>query len=112
MRRAATCVAQSSFEELLQYAPSCPSRSSCRMRTRCSPNLGFDQRALGCITSPVATALPVHRARLLATPLAGAYPWTKTAVDHVLTAPGRSDADRTAILQDTAAKLLGITIQA
>ena len=40
------------------------------------------------------------------------YPWTKTAVDHVLTAPGLSDADRTAILQDTAARLLGITTQA
>ena len=40
------------------------------------------------------------------------YPWTKTAVDHVLAAPGLSDADRTAILQDTAAKLLGITTQA
>jgi aminocarboxymuconate-semialdehyde decarboxylase len=40
------------------------------------------------------------------------YPWTKTAVDHVLTAPGLSDADRMAILQDTAAKLLGITTQA
>ena len=39
------------------------------------------------------------------------YPWTKTAVDHVLTTPGLSDADRTAILQDTAAKLLRITTE-
>ncbi len=36
------------------------------------------------------------------------YPWTRTAVDHVLTTPGLSDADKVAILQGTAAKLLGI----
>ena len=36
------------------------------------------------------------------------YPWTRTAVDHVLSAPGLSDADRIAILQGNAAKLLGI----
>ena len=36
------------------------------------------------------------------------YPWTKTAVDHVLGTPGLSDADRVAILGGTAAKLLGI----
>jgi len=35
------------------------------------------------------------------------YPWTKTAVDHVLSTPGLSDADKTAILQGNAAKLLG-----
>jgi aminocarboxymuconate-semialdehyde decarboxylase len=40
------------------------------------------------------------------------YPWTKTAVDHVLTAPSLSDADKAAILQGNAAKLLGITTQA
>jgi aminocarboxymuconate-semialdehyde decarboxylase len=38
------------------------------------------------------------------------YPWTKTAVDHVLTTPGLSDADKTAILQGNAARLLGITV--
>jgi aminocarboxymuconate-semialdehyde decarboxylase len=37
------------------------------------------------------------------------YPWTKTAVDHVLTTPGLSSADKAAILQGNAAKLLGIT---
>jgi aminocarboxymuconate-semialdehyde decarboxylase len=37
------------------------------------------------------------------------YPWTKTAVDHVLTTPGLTDADKAAILQGNAAKLLGIT---
>jgi aminocarboxymuconate-semialdehyde decarboxylase len=37
------------------------------------------------------------------------YPWTKTAVDHVLSTPGLSDGDKTAILQGNAAKLLGIT---
>ena len=37
------------------------------------------------------------------------YPWTKTAVDHVLKTPGLSTAERVAILGGTAAKLLGIT---
>ena len=40
------------------------------------------------------------------------YPWTTTAVDHVLSTPGLSDADKAAILQGTAAKLLGVTMQA
>jgi len=39
------------------------------------------------------------------------YPWTKTAVDHVLSTPGLSDADKTAILQGNAAKLLGVGTQ-
>jgi aminocarboxymuconate-semialdehyde decarboxylase len=40
------------------------------------------------------------------------YPWTKTGVDHVLTTPGLSDGDKAAILQGTAAKLLGIRTEA
>jgi aminocarboxymuconate-semialdehyde decarboxylase len=36
------------------------------------------------------------------------FPWTKTAVDHILDMPGLSDADRVAMLGETAAKLLGI----
>jgi aminocarboxymuconate-semialdehyde decarboxylase len=36
------------------------------------------------------------------------YPWTSTAVDHVLATPGLSDADRIAILGGNAARLLGI----
>jgi aminocarboxymuconate-semialdehyde decarboxylase len=36
------------------------------------------------------------------------YPWTKTAVDLILSTPGLSDADKTAILGGTAAGLLGI----
>ncbi|HEV2301647.1 MAG TPA: amidohydrolase family protein, partial [Stellaceae bacterium] len=36
------------------------------------------------------------------------YPWTSTSVDHILETPGLSDADRTAILGGTAARLLGI----
>jgi aminocarboxymuconate-semialdehyde decarboxylase len=36
------------------------------------------------------------------------FPWTTTAVDHVLETPGLSDADRVAILGGNAAKLLGI----
>ena len=36
------------------------------------------------------------------------FPWTKTAVDHILTTPGLSDADRVAMLGETAAKLLAI----
>jgi aminocarboxymuconate-semialdehyde decarboxylase len=36
------------------------------------------------------------------------YPWTTTAVDHILGTPGLSDAERTAMLGGTAAKLLGI----
>ena len=37
------------------------------------------------------------------------YPWTSTAVDHVLGTPSLSDAERAAILGDTACKLLRIT---
>jgi aminocarboxymuconate-semialdehyde decarboxylase len=36
------------------------------------------------------------------------FPWTKTAVDHVLTTAGLSDAERVAILGETAEKLLAI----
>jgi aminocarboxymuconate-semialdehyde decarboxylase len=36
------------------------------------------------------------------------YPWTSTSVDHILTAPGFTDAERAAMLGDTAAKLLQI----
>jgi aminocarboxymuconate-semialdehyde decarboxylase len=36
------------------------------------------------------------------------YPWTTTAVDHILGTPGLSDAERIAMLGGTAAKLLGI----
>jgi aminocarboxymuconate-semialdehyde decarboxylase len=35
-------------------------------------------------------------------------PWTTTAVDHLLTTPGLSDAERVVILGETAAKLLAI----
>ena len=38
------------------------------------------------------------------------YPWTTTAVDHVLETPGLSDNDRVAILGGNAAKLLGIPL--
>jgi aminocarboxymuconate-semialdehyde decarboxylase len=34
------------------------------------------------------------------------FPWTKTPVDHIMETPGLSDADRMAMLGDTAAKLL------
>jgi aminocarboxymuconate-semialdehyde decarboxylase len=36
------------------------------------------------------------------------FPWTKTAVDHILSTPGLSDAERAAILGETAEKLLAI----
>ncbi|HZO45646.1 MAG TPA: amidohydrolase family protein [Xanthobacteraceae bacterium] len=36
------------------------------------------------------------------------FPWSKTAVDHILNTPGLSDAERAAMLGDTAARLLGI----
>jgi aminocarboxymuconate-semialdehyde decarboxylase len=36
------------------------------------------------------------------------FPWTTTSVDHILKAPGLSDADRIAILGGNAVKLLGI----
>jgi aminocarboxymuconate-semialdehyde decarboxylase len=36
------------------------------------------------------------------------FPWTKTAVDHILDTPGFSDAERAAMLGETAATLLGI----
>jgi aminocarboxymuconate-semialdehyde decarboxylase len=37
------------------------------------------------------------------------FPWTSTEVDLVLNTPGLTDADRTAILGGTAARLLGIS---
>ncbi|HKX02655.1 MAG TPA: amidohydrolase family protein [Methylomirabilota bacterium] len=36
------------------------------------------------------------------------YPWTSTSVNHILDTPGFSDAERTAMLGDTAARLLRI----
>jgi aminocarboxymuconate-semialdehyde decarboxylase len=36
------------------------------------------------------------------------FPWTSTAVDHILATPGLSDAERIAMLGGTAARLLGI----
>jgi aminocarboxymuconate-semialdehyde decarboxylase len=36
------------------------------------------------------------------------FPWTKTSVDHILRTPGLSDAERVAMLGETAARLLGI----
>ena len=36
------------------------------------------------------------------------YPWTSTAVDHILNTPGLTDAERAAILEETAASLLGV----
>jgi aminocarboxymuconate-semialdehyde decarboxylase len=36
------------------------------------------------------------------------FPWNRTAVDHILATPGVSDAERAAMLGDTAARLLGI----
>jgi aminocarboxymuconate-semialdehyde decarboxylase len=38
------------------------------------------------------------------------FPWTSTAVDHVLGTPGLSDADRIAILGGNAARLLNIPV--
>ena len=37
------------------------------------------------------------------------FPWTSTSVDHILGTPVLSDADRVAMLGETAAKLLGIS---
>jgi aminocarboxymuconate-semialdehyde decarboxylase len=36
------------------------------------------------------------------------FPWTDTSVDHILKTPGLSDAERAAMLGDTAARLLKI----
>jgi aminocarboxymuconate-semialdehyde decarboxylase len=36
------------------------------------------------------------------------FPWTQTAVDHILSTPGLDDAERVAILGGTASALLGI----
>jgi aminocarboxymuconate-semialdehyde decarboxylase len=36
------------------------------------------------------------------------FPWTNTSVDHILNTPGLSDAEKAAMLGDTARKLLGI----
>jgi aminocarboxymuconate-semialdehyde decarboxylase len=36
------------------------------------------------------------------------FPWTKTSVDHILGTPGLTDAERAAMLGETAAGLLGI----
>jgi len=38
------------------------------------------------------------------------FPWNKVPVDHIMSIPGLSDADRIAILGGTAAKLLGINL--
>ena len=40
------------------------------------------------------------------------YPWTRTAVDEVLSTPGFSDADKAAILEGTATKLLALSARA
>jgi aminocarboxymuconate-semialdehyde decarboxylase len=37
------------------------------------------------------------------------YPWTRTAVDHILNAPGFTDAERVAMLGGNAEKLLGLS---
>jgi aminocarboxymuconate-semialdehyde decarboxylase len=36
------------------------------------------------------------------------FPWTRTAVNHILSTPGFSDAERVAMLGETAEKLLAI----
>ena len=36
------------------------------------------------------------------------FPWTTTSVDHILNTAGLSDAERAAMLGETAAKLLDI----
>jgi len=36
------------------------------------------------------------------------FPWNTAPVDHILSIPGLSDADKVAMLGGTAAKLLGI----
>lgn len=36
------------------------------------------------------------------------FPWTSTSVDHILSTPGLSDAERIAMLGGTAARLLGL----
>jgi aminocarboxymuconate-semialdehyde decarboxylase len=36
------------------------------------------------------------------------FPWTHTSVDHILNTPGLSDSDKSAMLGDTASRLLGI----
>jgi aminocarboxymuconate-semialdehyde decarboxylase len=37
------------------------------------------------------------------------YPWTKTAVDHIMNTPGLNDADKLAILEGNATRLLGMS---
>ena len=37
------------------------------------------------------------------------YPWTSTSVDHILDTPGLSDAERVAMLGETAARLLALS---
>jgi aminocarboxymuconate-semialdehyde decarboxylase len=39
------------------------------------------------------------------------FPWTTTSVDHILSTPGLTDAQKRAMLGDTAAKLLGLPPQ-
>jgi len=36
------------------------------------------------------------------------FPWTKTAVDHILNTPGLTDTERAAMLGETAEKLLAL----
>ena len=39
------------------------------------------------------------------------YPWTERPVDHILETPGLTDADKSSILGDLAARLLGIDLR-
>jgi aminocarboxymuconate-semialdehyde decarboxylase len=38
------------------------------------------------------------------------FPWTHTSVDHILSTPGLSDAERAGMLGETAARLLGMAV--
>lgn len=62
---------------------------------------------IGCaMTGAAPTAEAGPRQAMMGTDYP--YPWTSISVDHILSTPGLSDSDKTAIPGGTAAELLGI----
>jgi aminocarboxymuconate-semialdehyde decarboxylase len=70
------------------------------------PSLYFDTVALSATSIALLTQVAGADHVLLGTDYP--FPWNTAPVDHILSIPGLTDADRIKILGATAAKLLGI----